>query len=116
MTLFSYFLIGHLIGDFLLQTNWMAMHKSHKWLPLLTHCFVYTTSVVLVALLGGFVLSFAAIFLIFISHVILDKRFFVAWWVKTIMKTTGTEANWLTIVVDQVFHILIIAFVAHFWF
>lgn len=38
MSLFSYLLIGHLIGDFLFQTTWMAMFKTTKWVPLIVHC------------------------------------------------------------------------------
>ncbi|HEX7064991.1 MAG TPA: hypothetical protein VF199_07965 [Bacillales bacterium] len=30
------------MGDFLFQTNWMAVNKEKKWLPLLAHCAVYT--------------------------------------------------------------------------
>lgn len=116
MILFNYLFIGHLIGDFLFQTNWMAMNKSKKWFPLLTHCVVYTLMIFSLAFFGGFTLPLSAIGLIFVSHVILDKRVFVEWWVRTIMGSSGDASNWLLVVVDQVFHILILAAVAHFWF
>lgn len=116
MTLFNYLIVGHLIGDFLFQTNWMAMNKSKKWAPLLTHCVVYTMMIFGVAFFGGYTIPISAIALIFFSHVLLDRRTFVVWWVKKIMGTTDKGANWLNIVVDQVFHIIILAAVAHFWF
>lgn len=116
MTIFNYLLIGHLIGDFLLQTTWMAMNKSKKWMPLITHCIVYTLSVFVVTLIGGEALSIGAIVLIFSSHILLDRRTFVVWWVKHIMGSKGNDAGWLTIMADQVFHILILGAVAHFWF
>jgi len=116
MILFNYLLIGHLIGDFLFQTNWMAMNKAKKWGPLLVHCVVYTIMVAVIAFTGGFILPFGAIILIFISHIVLDRRSFVVWWVRQIMGTDDKKMNWLTIVVDQVFHIIILGIVAHFWF
>ena len=116
MTVFSYLLIGHLIGDFLFQTSWMAMFKATKWLPLIVHCFVYTISVSAVVFLEYGVLPILAILLLFISHMFLDRRIFVSWWVKHIMKTDGTESKWLCIMVDQIFHLIILGAVAHIWF
>ena len=34
-------LIVHFIGDFLLQSDWMALNKSKKWEVLMVHAFVY---------------------------------------------------------------------------
>ena len=116
MTSFSYLLIGHFIGDFLFQTSWMAMHKASKWVPLLVHCVVYTVCVTSVALLEVGLLPIEAILLLFASHIFLDRRTFVAWWVKTIMRTEGKEAKWISIMVDQIFHLIIIGTIAHIWF
>ncbi|MHA6260080.1 DUF3307 domain-containing protein [Sporosarcina sp. CAU 1771] len=116
MTVFNYLLIGHLVGDFLFQTNWMAINKSTKWVPLLSHCTVYTASLFSLALVGNYVLPIEVIVLLFVSHIVLDRRKFVVWWVERIMNSKGPESKWLKIVVDQVFHILILAIVAHFWF
>ncbi|MGB3259874.1 DUF3307 domain-containing protein [Paenisporosarcina sp.] len=116
MTIFSYLLIGHLIGDFLFQTSWMAMLKATKWVPLIVHCIVYTMSLIAVAFLGVGLLPIGAIVLLFFSHLILDKRVFVAWWVKYIMRTEGQETKWLCIMVDQIFHVIILGAIAHFWF
>lgn len=116
MTVFSYLLIGHLIGDFLLQTSWMAMFKATKWVPLFVHCIVYTVSVTVAAFIGDSMLPIGAIALIFFSHMFLDRRIFVTWWVKKIMLTQSKEAKWLCIMVDQIFHLIILAAVAHIWF
>lgn len=115
MTLFSYLIVGHLVGDYLLQTRWMAAGKAIKWVPLLTHCLVYTSVISLSFLIGTGMLPACAVSLIFISHVILDRRRFVAWWTKTIMGVKDGEPAWLAIMADQVFHILILAFVSHIW-
>ncbi|WP_019414731.1 DUF3307 domain-containing protein [Paenisporosarcina sp. TG20] len=116
MSLFSYLLIGHLIGDFLFQTTWMAIFKTTKWVPLIVHCVVYTISVTALAFVGYGLLPVGAIVLLFMSHIFLDRRIFVAWWVKHIMNVKGNEEKWLLIMVDQIFHIIILGIIAHSWF
>lgn len=37
MTLFECLLVGHLVGDYLLQNGWMAEGKTTRWVPLLVH-------------------------------------------------------------------------------
>lgn len=108
MSQFDYLLIGHLIGDFLLQTSWMAKNKATKWLPLLTHVTVYTVVVTAFGAASGG-LSLAAIGLIFISHIALDRKTFVAFWVRNIQMAKGPEQTWLCIMSDQIFHIIILA-------
>lgn len=108
MSPFDWLLIGHLIGDFLLQTSWMAKYKATKWLPLLSHVSVYT---LVVASFGWFFggLSFAGIAVIFIGHVLLDRKTFVAFWVRHIQTAKGPEQAWLSIMADQIFHVILLA-------
>ncbi|TWT01150.1 DUF3307 domain-containing protein [Planomicrobium sp. CPCC 101079] len=108
MDQFSYLLIGHLIGDFLLQTGWMAKYKATKWGPLLAHVTVYTVIVALAGLLSGG-LSAAGLGVIFIGHVILDRKKFVVFWVRNIQMAKGPEQAWLAIMADQIFHIILLA-------
>lgn len=35
-------LLAHLVGDFFLQSNWMAKNKGKSWRALSLHCFTYT--------------------------------------------------------------------------
>lgn len=116
MTVFNYLLIGHLIGDYLFQTRWMAMFKATKWVPLFVHSVVYTVSVTVIAYLEVGWLPVGAIALLFLSHLFLDRRIFVVWWVKHIMRAEGKDAKWLSIMVDQIFHLIILGAVAHIWF
>ena len=109
MTLFEVLFLAHLVGDFLFQTTWMASNKATKWMPLLAHVVVYTTIVTAAAYLYGTGLSITAILLVFIGHIILDRRTFVAWWVRTIQQSVDKSAGWLGIVTDQIFHLLILA-------
>ncbi len=109
MSPFDYLLISHLIGDYLFQTSWMAMYKAKRWGALFVHCFVYTVIIYLGSWIGFGGLSLWGILFVFITHILIDRRTFILWWVKTIMRTTGKEANWLSIIVDQTFHLIILA-------
>ena len=41
--------LGHLMGDYIAQNNWMALNKSKYdklgWVACLTHCVIYTLCV-----------------------------------------------------------------------
>lgn len=106
MELFDWLLVGHLVGDFILQTRWMAEKKAKETLPLITHSAVYTLAVALFALLAGG-LSWWGMGLIFICHVILDQRAFIDYWAAKV--NGNTNIDWLKITLDQSWHILILA-------
>ncbi|MDQ0430645.1 hypothetical protein QOZ98_003524 [Planomicrobium stackebrandtii] len=108
MNQFDVLLIGHLIGDFLLQTSWMAKYKATKWLPLLTHVSVYTAVIAVLGILSGG-LSLPALAIIFFGHIILDRKTFVMFWVQRVQTAKGPEKGWLSIVADQIFHIILLA-------
>lgn len=106
MTPFSILIIGHLIGDFLFQTSWIAKYKSTKWFTLIVHVFIYTAVITVLDLLTFHQLSIWGIIFIFVSHVIIDRQTFVRWWMNQIMRTNPNSISWLIIVIDQIFHII----------
>lgn len=106
MTLFSWLLVGHLVGDFVLQTRWMAERKATQWLPLMAHCLLYTLVIVLFALPAGG-LSLPAVALVFFSHAVLDRRFFVDFWARRV--TGAQDTPWLKVMLDQTWHIVVLA-------
>ncbi len=106
MVLFNWLLIGHLVGDFILQTRWMA--EKPKLLPLVVHSLVYTAAVTAMSLFDGGLAPWA-VAVIFLSHVLIDQRKFIDFWAE---KITGTEdIQWLKVVLDQSWHILILGLV-----
>jgi len=115
MSLFDWLLVGHLVGDFLLQTDKMAAYKPRYWRWLVKHVGVYIA--VMAVVIVGYALAcavplwLAAVALLFIlaTHSILDRRSFTLWWMRLI--GLSTEQMWLNIVVDQVFHLLVLAIV-----
>lgn len=108
MNLFEALLVGHLIGDFLFQTAWMAWYKQSRWAPLLAHVVTYTAIVTAVGLWHGG-LSIWAVMLIFITHLWIDRGSLVRWWARTIQGVARPEDAWLRIVTDQIFHIVVLA-------
>ncbi|OPY57731.1 MAG: hypothetical protein A4E55_01451 [Pelotomaculum sp. PtaU1.Bin035] len=108
MNVFTWLLVGHLAGDFLLQTGWMAK-KVFNTTSLLVHCFVYTMTIFIMALPAGG-LSVTALSVIFISHFILDQRNFVNFWVRRV--NNAENLQWMNIAVDQSFHLLVLAIVS----
>lgn len=69
-------LLGHLVGDYILQNNWMALNKKANSTACIVHCLVWTCSVVLFLpeIWGSLLILFLPIFL---SHYVLDVSSFV---------------------------------------
>jgi hypothetical protein len=107
VNLFEALLVGHLVGDFLVQTNWMAREKTVRWSALLVHSAVYTACVAAAGeLVGG--MAPLAVALVFVSHAILDRRTFVRWWGRHVQGVTRVDDQWLLIMTDQVWHVLVL--------
>lgn len=69
-------ILGHLVGDYFLQNNWMALNKKDRFLPCFVHCILYTFAVCLfihtelrMQFPNTMVLSVVGIFL---SHFLID--------------------------------------------
>lgn len=59
--------------------------------------------------------SWIAIFIIFVSHVIIDRRIILIWWAKNVKKMTNTENESVQptmMELDQAFHYIIIFLVS----
>lgn len=115
MSLFDWLLVGHLVGDFLLQTDGMAEHKAQDWSWMLKHVGLYL--VVMALVLGVYSLSHPvpiwalALALLFIgaTHVALDRRRIALDWMRLV--GIRQDPGWLAIVVDQVLHLLVLVVV-----
>lgn len=102
-------IIGHLVGDYLLQNDWMALNKKSLGLQgdlaCCTHCFIWAMSVVLFA---GW--SAGTIIMLFIAHYAQDRTQIIKWWMTKVNRqqkfTEPPMAPWSLIVVDNVWHIV----------
>ena len=78
-------LILHLVGDYLLQSTWMAVNKTERTLPCLCHCLLYTLP------FGLLTQSWVALGIIFGSHFLIDRfklaRYLV--WAKNWLSPVG---------------------------
>jgi hypothetical protein len=118
MNLFEWLLVGHLVGDFLLQSDNMARWKGQHWRWMLRHVGIYM--LVLGVVLLGYALAtptplwpavLAWLFLL-ATHLSLDRRGFTQTWMRLV--GMSPDHAWLPIVVDQVFHVLTLAVSAQF--
>lgn len=99
--------VGHLVGDYLLQNDWMALNKKARTFPCLVHCLIWAACVCLFA--GTF--SLLAFGLLLVTHFIQDRTSIVRLWMSLIGQdkfATGICAPWSIIVVDNVWHIVTI--------
>ena len=102
--------IGHLVGDYLLQSDWMALNKKKRTTPCVIHCVIWTLCV---GLFSGWLFyqnwTGALIGLVlFTTHFIQDRTQIILFWMTRIM------APWSIIVVDNVWHIVTLWFVWKF--
>lgn len=116
MSLFDWLLVAHLVADFLFQTDDMAKYKGQSWQWMTKHVGLYmaimTALLVVYAVVHLIPAAWVAASLLFIlvTHVILDRRGFTAWWMRLI--GISNDKLWISIIVDQVFHLLTLAIVA----
>jgi hypothetical protein len=115
-------LLAHLVGDYLLQSHWMANEKTKRWWPAWAHAFTYGLPFLLVTQ------SPAALAVIVGTHAVIDHyrlaRHVV--WAKNFMaprshwhpwsecSATGYPAEtppwlavWLMIIADNTIHLLV---------
>jgi len=104
-----HWIYAHLIGDYLLQNDWMAQNKKVSSL----HCAVHILVYMLPFLFCGFLWWQLAI--IALQHYAVDRTNFIMWFMKwkgSEKFATGPCFPWSVIVTDNITHILTIAFVA----
>jgi uncharacterized membrane protein len=97
--------IAHLIGDFLLQTDPMAMQKKESNEMCLTHIITYIIPFVFLIPVG--IISWWVVLLIATQHYVQDRTHFIPW-LMDITNSKGFRDNlgpWSIIVVDQVVHL-----------
>jgi hypothetical protein len=68
---FPTLILGHFIGDYLLQNKWMAMNKSGSTWKCAVHCLIYTLAVTLTT--WSSIHSWSWSLFIFLSHFPIDR-------------------------------------------
>jgi hypothetical protein len=113
---FAVFVVCHLAGDFLLQTDWQATHK-HGGLSgnrvarraLFSHASVYTLvfipAVIWIAV-DKSVLALALLAVIFVPHLVQDDARVLMAWNRTVKRNTLPPGDPVYMAVDQAFHVV----------
>jgi hypothetical protein len=114
-------LVAHVVGDYVLQSDWMAAHKSRRSLPALVHAALYSVPFLFLSP------SSLALLIIFGSHFVIDRwrlARYVSWatnllaplphrsWAECQATGYAPErplwmAQWLLVIVDNTLHVLI---------
>jgi Protein of unknown function (DUF3307) len=119
---FAVLIVSHLVGDYLLQTDWQARHKRGGLgrdpvarRALLSHVSTYTLAFlpafIWIASQLDAIWAIAAAVLIFIPHLMIDDGRFVRLYMSRVKGANGLDLS-LAASVDQSFHILSLWLVA----
>lgn len=121
--IFAVFIVSHLVGDFLLQTDVQAMHKrgglGGKGISprsLLSHTLTYTLAFVpaLIWLEGdlGLLKTIGVALLIAVPHMVQDDGRLLDVYMRRVKGVGDPRPGGLLIAVDQSFHLLALFLVA----
>ena len=89
-------LVGHHLGDYLLQTAWQVDHKGDDgwtgWLAAAGHATSYTAATILTTAMAGLVLDLHVTYFGFIAaqlfsgltHLVIDRRFTLLWFITQV--------------------------------
>jgi hypothetical protein len=114
--IFAAFVVSHLVGDYLLQTDWQARNKRLglagdpvRRRALVAHVFVYTLTFAPALIwlsddLGAGVVWVAG--LIFVPHLIQDDGRLLSWFIFKVKGCDEESAREIYTPVDQSFHVL----------
>ena len=122
--------LAHLVGDYIIQSDWMANEKTKRWWPAIAHGISYTAPYALINLLPDMWGTVSPIALLIIggTHIVIDRYRLarhIAWFKNqaapkafrsnwTDCQATGYTADkppfmavWLMIIADNTVHLLI---------
>lgn len=118
-------LVAHAVGDYVIQSDWMAVRKTSQWWPATIHAVTYAIPFVFLRP------SLLALAVIVVTHLFIDRwrlaRYVI--WVSNFLAPRGTNSpwadckitgfddtrhhntpwltTWLLFIVDNILHVLI---------
>lgn len=106
-----HYIYAHLIGDYILQNDWMASNKKKYSLVCLIHVVTYLIPFLFTEL------SAIQLLLIGIQHFIQDRTNLVVWFMKAKGSKEFTKppmAPWGIFITDNIIHLLFIQLIINF--
>lgn len=107
-------IVGHLVGDYLLQNDWMALNKKRNIYICMVHCMIWAAVVMAFAGWHSFELPKSRLIwgILLVTHFFQDHTNIIMYWMTKVNRqqqfATGPCAPWSIIVVDNVWHIVTI--------
>ena len=114
VSVFTAFLVAHMVGDYLFQTDWQARHKrrglsgGYAFREMIRHVTTYTIAFGDDLTAAWAVLAAA---LIFLPHLVLDDGRFIRSYMANVKRVPGFDVS-IAASVDQSFHVLSLFLVA----
>jgi hypothetical protein len=102
-----YAIIGHLVGDFMVQNDWQAANKKTSSIACGIHAFLWTMCVLASSMWWNPIIAAW----LFVTHFGIDRTNFVKRWMEFNGQSqfmTGPLSPWSIVVVDNIWHILTI--------
>jgi Protein of unknown function (DUF3307) len=83
-------LLAHFVGDYIIQNQWMADHKTSQWGPALVHGFTYTIPFIFI------VHSIPALLVIALTHAVIDRYRLAKYliWFKNQLVPKASRYSW----------------------
>jgi hypothetical protein len=117
VAVFDVFLVCHLVGDFLFQTDWQARNKDHglggdpvRRRALVSHVATYTLAFLPALVWIGLELNLwravLAAVVIAVPHLIQDDRRLLDIYMRRVKGPASVESAGLMVAVDQSFHLV----------
>lgn len=122
-------ILCHFLGDYFIQTEWMAREKTKYWSPAIWHGVTYGVPFVIAAMImSSWSLSLLALAVIIVTHIVIDHYRLarhVIWFKNQLApkgyryswhqgNVTGYQndapvwlTTWLMIITDNVIHVII---------
>ena len=112
--MFAVLIVCHMVGDFLLQTDWQAVNKrgglgrnTEARRALFSHVSVYTLvfvpAVIWIAS-NSSPLAYALLAVVFIPHLIQDDASALMAWNRSVKKSSVPPGDPIYMAIDQAFH------------
>lgn len=115
---FLILLVSHLLGDWVLQSDWQATNKPQRWAALTAHVASYHLAMgllLLILIVRDDWPAWKGLVILTVSggtHAFLDRR----WPVRALLRATASPGfatvEWGVIAVDQAVHLCILALLA----
>lgn len=116
---FAVFVVCHVVGDFLFQTDWQAMNKRGGLFngnhdarrALFSHVTMYTLAFVPAVIwiaTQTTALALTLLAVVFIPHLVQDDGAVLMAWNRAVKRSSSTPGDLLYMAIDQSFHFVVL--------